>query len=88
MLIGAMKERSRFDRHAPGPPKNPILCGNNGKRLAGNFCRYIEGDPRDIKLYGDAIYCGDPQRPESAYCEHHHKLCWQKLDSKMAKSAK
>lgn len=33
-------------------------------------CRYIDGDPKR-----EWSYCNRPQRPGSAYCEHHHALC-------------
>ena len=42
----------------------------NGKDPRG--CRFIAGDPSKP----DWRYCQEPQRPESPYCEHHHRRCY------------
>ncbi|HZS84417.1 MAG TPA: hypothetical protein VFA50_16195 [Stellaceae bacterium] len=38
-------------------------------------CRFIAGDPHEISRLGDAIYCGEPTRLGSSYCEPHHARC-------------
>ncbi|HLH51730.1 MAG TPA: hypothetical protein VKV96_20495 [Roseiarcus sp.] len=39
-------------------------------------CRFIAGDPREVMAKGEAIYCGKPAQPNSAYCEAHHARCY------------
>lgn len=44
------------------------------------LCKYIVEMGESIS---DRICCGQPQRAESAYCGHHHRLCYrptEKLD--------
>lgn len=55
------------------PPERPdtltsVLSVKRGQ------CRFPYGDPGD-EGFG---LCGRPVRPESPYCEGHHKICYQK----------
>lgn len=35
-------------------------------------CSYIQGEPRDF------MFCDQPRKPGSSYCETHHDLCHTK----------
>lgn len=38
---------------------------------APRTCRYIHGEPNGAA----SDYCGKPVKPESSYCEYHHRVC-------------
>ena len=38
----------------------------------GTGCRWIEGDPREYRRKGEAIYCNAPRQGMTAWCPVHH----------------
>lgn len=50
----------------PTPPAAGDFLGLTILDLQSDSCRYPHGEP--------TLFCGQPQREGSAYCDHHHKL--------------
>lgn len=46
----------------------PPLTGNELDE--GSGCAYVVEDPEGRRR------CGEPRRPSSSYCPHHHSLCY------------
>jgi hypothetical protein len=47
---------------------SPPLTGNEFDEESG--CAYVVEDPAGRRR------CGEPRRPSSSYCMHHHSLCY------------
>jgi hypothetical protein len=47
-------------------------------------CRYIQGEAEDIRLYGDAIFCGAPTAsPSESWCDMHRAIIFVKPSAKV-----
>lgn len=62
----------------PLAPNNPVeifttqeFLGLTIEQLAKGQCKFPDGD-------GPYLFCGQPQKPGSSYCNFHHGICWQK----------
>jgi hypothetical protein len=54
------------------PLAEPLFAGIPFEELTPQTCRYPQGD-------GPFMFCGQPKQEGSAYCAHHHRVCYLPL---------